>query len=65
MLQKIYSIQCKSNLILEVDGKRVNYTVSIGAGSSKPEDHSIVELFKRVDLKLYEAKNNGRERVKR
>lgn len=49
--------------ILEIDGKTVSYTVSLGVGSSEPEDHSIDELFKRADLKLYGAKDKGRDRV--
>lgn len=50
---------------LEVDGKRVTYTVSIGVESSNAEDHSIDELFKRADLKLYGAKDKGRDRVEK
>ncbi len=48
---------------LQIDGKTVTYTVSLGVGSSEPKDHSIDELFKRADLKLYGAKDKGRDRV--
>jgi diguanylate cyclase (GGDEF)-like protein len=50
---------------LELDGKTATYTVSLGLGSSEPKDHSIDELFKRADLKLYEAKDKGRNRVEK
>lgn len=50
---------------LEVDGKAVTYTVSIGVASSESKDQSIDELFKRADLKLYEAKDKGRDRVEK
>lgn len=50
---------------LQVDGKTVSYTVSLGLGSSEQKDQSIDELFKRADLKLYEAKDKGRDRVEK
>jgi diguanylate cyclase (GGDEF)-like protein len=52
-----------SNSTLEIDGKTVTYTVSLGVESSDETDHSIHELFKRADLKLYGAKDKGRDRV--
>ena len=48
---------------LQIDGHTVTYTVSLGVGSSVPDDQSIDDLFKRADLKLYEAKDKGRDRV--
>lgn len=48
---------------VEVEGTTVNYTVSLGIESSETTDHSIGELFKRADLKLYGAKDKGRDRV--
>jgi diguanylate cyclase (GGDEF)-like protein len=53
------------NSRLEIDDETVTYTVSVGVVSSEPDDHSINELFKRVDLKLYGAKDKGRDRVER
>lgn len=50
---------------LQIDGKTVSYTVSLGVDSSEPEDDSVNELFKRADLKLYGAKNKGRDRVEK
>lgn len=52
-----------SSSTLNIDGKEVNYTVSLGVDSSHPEDQSIDILFKRADLKLYGAKDKGRNRV--
>tara|TARA_R110002167_G_scaffold6610_6_gene30967 strand:- start:3767 stop:5047 length:1281 start_codon:yes stop_codon:yes gene_type:complete len=54
-----------SHSVLEVDGKVVAYTVSLGVESSEPKDHLIDELFKRADLKLYSAKDKGRDRVEK
>jgi diguanylate cyclase (GGDEF)-like protein len=51
------------NSTFEVEGKAVSYTVSLGVDSSNTKDDSIDELFKRADLKLYEAKDKGRDRV--
>ena len=50
---------------LEVDGNTITYTVSFGVTSSEAKDNSIDELFKRADLKLYGAKEKGRDRVER
>ena len=52
-----------ANSTLNIDGKVVNYTVSLGVDSSQPADQSIDVLFKRADLKLYGAKDKGRNRV--
>jgi diguanylate cyclase (GGDEF)-like protein len=54
-----------SHSVLEVDGKVVAYTVSLGVESSEPKDHLIDELFKGADLKLYGAKDKGRDRVEK
>ncbi|WP_026244307.1 GGDEF domain-containing protein [Dasania marina] len=52
-----------ANATLDIDGKTVNYTVSLGVESSESQDHSIDELFKRADSRLYGAKDKGRDRV--
>ena len=54
-----------SDSTLEIDGIAVNYTVSLGIESSDPTDASIIELFKRADVKLYGAKDKGRDHVER
>lgn len=54
-----------SSSTLDVDGKTVAFTVSLGVASSVPEDSSVDELFKRADLKLYEAKDKGRNRAQK
>ncbi len=51
------------NSLVEVDGKAITYTVSVGVEASELQDHSIDDLFKRVDVKLYGAKDKGRDRV--
>jgi diguanylate cyclase (GGDEF)-like protein len=50
---------------LEIDGETVTYTVSLGIETSMPEDDSIDQLFKRADVKLYGAKDKGRDRVEK
>ena len=57
--------QTISDAVLKVEGKTVTYTVSLGVESSGPKEHSIDELFKHADLKLYGAKDKGRDRVER
>jgi diguanylate cyclase (GGDEF)-like protein len=54
-----------SNSTLEVDGRTVTYTVSLGVESTELKDGSIDDLFKRADLKLYGAKDKGRDRVEK
>ncbi len=50
---------------LEVDSETVIYTVSQGVASSELKDCSVTELFKVADLKLYCAKDKGRDRVEK
>ena len=57
--------QAISKTTLEIEGKTVTYTVSLGVESSEPYDQLIDDLFKRADLKLYGAKDKGRDRVER
>ncbi|WP_340679130.1 diguanylate cyclase [Paraglaciecola sp.] len=51
--------------MLQVDGKTITYTVSLGLESSMAQYDSINELFKRADMKLYGAKDKGRDRVEK
>lgn len=57
--------QAISDTTLEFDGKTVRYTVSLGVDTSKSKDDSITDLFKRADLKLYSAKEKGRDYVEK
>lgn len=54
-----------NSAILAINGNSVTYSVSMGIESSTPDEHSINELFKRADLKLYGAKDKGRDRVEK
>ncbi|MCI2284005.1 GGDEF domain-containing protein [Colwellia sp. MSW7] len=57
--------QAIGSSILEIEGKTITYTVSLGIESSEPQDHLIQDLFKRADLKLYGAKDKGRDRIEK
>jgi len=48
---------------VEVDGQKVTYTVSQGIEAIGPDDCNIVQLYKRADVKLYQAKDKGRDFV--
>jgi diguanylate cyclase (GGDEF)-like protein len=48
----------------EVDGAKVRVTVSIGVAEAAPPTDSIGDLMKRADQALYQAKRDGRNRVK-
>lgn len=49
--------------VLELDGKTIRYTVSIGVAFLLPNDKSIQDLIDRADAALYRAKQNGRNQV--
>jgi len=46
----------------EMQGKTVNYTASVGVTTLESNDNKD-SFFKRADCALYQAKNNGRNRV--
>ncbi len=51
--------------VVEVDGKRIRYTVSAGIAVMEPEMDGLEALMKRADAALYLAKHGGRNRVER
>jgi diguanylate cyclase (GGDEF)-like protein/PAS domain S-box-containing protein len=44
------------------DGRQLKFTVSVGVATLSPDIGSADQLFKRADLAMYEAKENGRNR---
>lgn len=50
------------NSVLEIDGKEIRYTISIGAGLAK-DYNDVKELAKKADEAVYKAKEQGRNRV--
>ncbi|MDN2659936.1 diguanylate cyclase [Neptunomonas sp. CHC150] len=54
----------QSNCVL-VDGHSLQYTISLGVTELSDEDQSINDLFKRSDQLLYEAKDAGRNCIRR
>jgi diguanylate cyclase (GGDEF)-like protein len=51
--------------VVEVDGKRIRYTVSAGIAMMESDMSGLDPLMKRADASLYVAKANGRNRVER
>jgi diguanylate cyclase (GGDEF)-like protein len=52
------------NIDLKVDGKPLEISVSIGFDKRHEEDKSLDMILERVDGYLYDAKNEGRDRLK-
>lgn len=53
--------QCEEAFVLAHDGQKVQFTTSIGIAQVR-EQESLEEALKRVDTRLYTAKNQGRNR---
>ncbi len=51
------------NLQLEINGKAIKTTISLGASQSNPLDREMDDGLIRADTALYEAKEAGRNRV--
>ena len=49
--------------VIELDDKKVKFTISIGVAKAKESHNSIDDLLKDADEMLYSAKNNGRNKV--
>ena len=52
-----------TSFIINDAGETIKKTISIGVSSLHPDGDSAESLLKRADEALYEAKNNGRNRV--
>ncbi|NWG06977.1 MAG: GGDEF domain-containing protein [Chloroflexi bacterium] len=48
---------------VNIDGKLIHSTVSIGVAEAKPDDVSFDDILRRADRMLYKAKEAGRNRV--
>ncbi len=47
-----------------LDGRRITLTLSVGAVLLAPDDHELVNVLRRADLALMEAKRQGRARCR-
>ena len=52
-----------SEYIFEYDGLKTNLAASFGVATYLPEDTEFLDIIKRADEKLYEAKETGRNKV--
>ncbi len=48
---------------IDTDGHSISLTVSVGVSEVEPSDGDSLDALKRADVKLYKAKENGRNRV--
>ncbi|MRI83116.1 MAG: hypothetical protein C6I00_01720 [Nitratiruptor sp.] len=48
---------------IKIDGHTINVTLSIGLNEIPHIDKNIFEAIKKADMKLYQAKHNGRNRI--
>lgn len=48
---------------LDIAGRRVPLTVSIGVAAVRPDDRVVEDVVRRADAALYEAKRAGKDRV--
>jgi len=51
------------NTVVETNGEKIHYTVSIGIAQATEEDRDIYSVISRADENLYKAKREGRNRV--
>jgi diguanylate cyclase (GGDEF)-like protein len=49
--------------VIEVDGRAIPITISVGASGCDPDTSGVDALIKQADVALYEAKRAGRNRV--
>lgn len=49
--------------LLDENGHKVEFTVSVGVTEITPFDHKLDQILKRADVAMYQAKNMGRNRV--
>ncbi|MGB6327677.1 MAG: GGDEF domain-containing protein, partial [Halarcobacter sp.] len=52
------------NLINELEEKKVNFSISVGAGEYKETDTDIEAILRRADEALYKAKSDGKSCVR-
>ncbi|MRJ03151.1 MAG: bifunctional diguanylate cyclase/phosphodiesterase [Epsilonproteobacteria bacterium] len=61
MLSRIHAMV--ENTPIQVDQDSINVTLSIGLNEIPEVDQNIFDAIKRADMKLYQAKHNGRNRI--
>ncbi|HTV71853.1 MAG TPA: PleD family two-component system response regulator [Rhizobiaceae bacterium] len=61
--ERIRAEIAQTPFVIGSSGKTIEVTVSVGVSSLRKTGDTVVELMKRADIALYEAKTGGRNRV--
>jgi diguanylate cyclase (GGDEF)-like protein len=61
MISRIHSVV--ESTPIQIDGITINVTLSIGLNEIPQADQNIFDAIKKADMKLYQAKHNGRNRI--
>ncbi len=61
MISRIHTVV--ESTPVDVKGNKINVTLSIGLNEVPQNDQNIFDAIKKADMKLYQAKRNGRNRI--
>jgi len=55
--------QAVANIKLELAGETIQFTISFGIASYQTENENIDDILQKADVKLYQAKESGRNKI--
>lgn len=55
--------QITRDIFINCEGEKLSVTISIGVSQNRESDSGFDEIYERADKALYQAKNDGRDRV--